>query len=55
MIFPAEFGCFTSSEVTMILVGKAAIINFMFFYLHSTDIWSANNRSASDRFAVVWL
>ena len=38
----------------MILVGKAAIIDFMFFYHHSADIWLANSRSATDGFAVVW-
>lgn len=54
LMFPAQFGCFSSSEVTMILVGKAAIIDFMFFYHHSTDTWFANGSPASNRFAVVW-
>lgn len=44
---------FYFSVVTVILVGKAAIINFMFFYYHSTDISFASNGPASNGFAEV--
>ncbi|CAM9277881.1 unnamed protein product, partial [Bubo scandiacus] len=54
LMFPAQFECFISSVVTMILVGKAAIINFMFFYHHNTDIWFTNDSPASKRFAGMW-
>lgn len=54
LMFPAQFGCFISSEVTMILVGKAAIRDFMIFNHHSTDIWFANHSQASNKFAVAW-
>lgn len=37
----------------MILVGKAAIIDFMFFCHHSTGIWFANHSPASSWFAAV--
>lgn len=54
LVFPAQFGCCIFSVVTMILAGKAAIIDFMFFYHHNTDIWFASDSPASNRFAAVW-